>query len=127
MIIFYSKRVVGGQKIKMLPIIQINPAFKGDKGLEIHEYTHVYQYLAWFFITGIPLLVYTHWMIALLVAVSANDLLYTFVMPYQKWCEVQAFRRQLKLGGNPKYAAEALSSNYDFKMTYDEALLAVTK
>jgi hypothetical protein len=120
--IIYTDKVKGGIKVKMLPLIMINPKYKGDKGLVAHEMEHVKQYLYWF----IPLFAITlglsNWLAALLVSCMAHDLLYTLSSKYRQWSEVKAFKAQLKHGGRVEDAAKLLSENYKLDITYEKAL-----
>lgn len=120
--VFYKDNVKGGYKMKLLPFIVINKEHKGDKGLLVHEITHVYQYFFWFVVVGIVLLLTTNWLVALVGAISTHDLLYTLVRPYRQYAEVTAFKRQLRVGGSIEVAAKALARDYNLKLTYEQAL-----
>ncbi len=86
------------------PIIKILPKYREDTGLIEHEKTHVRQ---WYCVLAIGLLLST--LLALLVAPSlwplyglapfGHQLLYKFVRAYRRWCEVQAYRKQIATGG----------------------------
>lgn len=122
--VFYSDKVTGGYKVKMLPIIMIEKALKNDKGLKEHELTHVYQYLLWFVVVGGLLLATTNWFIALIGGAVAHDLMYTLVKPYRQFAEVMAFKRQLKADpkGDINKAARHLADDYGLGITQKEAL-----
>lgn len=120
--IIYSNRIKGGMKVKMLPLVLINRKHKGDKGLRAHELHHLKLHWAWFLVVGTILILTTHLVVAILVATSAHDIVYTFISKYRCWTEVQAYRRQLTYGGSINKAAIALVNNYDLKLTHAEAV-----
>lgn len=110
------------------PIIKILPKYKDDIGLLEHEKTHVRQ---WYFWLAVGLLLGT--MLNLLVSPSLwpllglapflHQLLYKFVRPYRCWCEVQAYRKQIAVGGylSNDFAVAALVEKYGLKLSADKA------
>lgn len=110
------------------PVIKILPKYKDDIGLLEHEKTHVRQ---WYFWLAVGLLLGT--MLTLLVSPSLwplfglapflHQLLYKFVRPYRCWCEVQAYRKQIAVGGylSNDFAVAALVEKYDLKLSADKA------
>ena len=110
------------------PIIKILPKYKDDIGLLEHEKTHVWQ---WYFLLAVGLLLGT--MLTLLVSPSLwplfglapflHQLLYKLVRPYRCWCEVQAYRKQIAVGGylSNDFAVAALVGKYDLKLSADKA------
>ena len=110
------------------PFIKILPRHKDDIGLLEHEKTHVQQ---WYFWLAVGLLLGT--MLILLVSPSLwplfglapflHQLLYKFVRPYRCWCEVQAYRKQIAVGGylSNDFAVTALVEKYDLKLSADKA------
>lgn len=116
------------------PLIKLLPKYKNDVGLIEHEKTHVRQ---WYAVLAIGLLVCavmallvspTLW-IGCAVAPSLHPLLYKFIRPYRRWCEVRAYRQQLAVGGyaSTTFAVTALVEKYDLGLSVDEvrALLGV--
>ena len=110
------------------PLIKILSKYKEDAGLIEHEKTHVRQ---WYAVLGLGLLLGT--LLTLLVEPSlwplyglapvSHQLLYTFVRPYRRWCEVKAYRKQLAVGGytSATFAVTALVEKYDLDLSVDEA------
>lgn len=110
------------------PLIKILPKYKDDVGLIEHEKTHVRQ---WYAVLGLGLLLCT--LLTLLVSPSLwplygaapflHQLLYRFVRPYRRWCEVRAYRKQIETGGytGTEFAVTALVEKYDLRLGADEA------
>ena len=110
------------------PVIKLLPKYKNDTGLIEHEKTHVRQ---WYAVLAIGLLLCT--LLTLLVSPSLwplyglapllHQLLYKLVRAYRRWCEVQAYRKQIALGGyiSNEFAVTALVEKYDLGLSVDEA------
>ena len=110
------------------PIIKILPKYKDDAGLLEHEKTHVRQ---WYAVLAIGLLFST--LLTLLVspclwplyglAPVLYQLLYKFVRPFRRWCEMRAYRKQIKTGGytNNDFAANALADKYTLGLSVADA------
>lgn len=110
------------------PLIKIRPKYAADKGLLEHEKVHVRQ---WYAVLGLGLLLCT--LLTLLVSPSlwplyglapfSHQLLYRFVRPYRRWCEVKAYRKQLATGGydSTDFAVTALVEKYDLDLSTNEA------
>lgn len=110
------------------PLIKILPKYKDDIGLLEHEKVHVLQWYAWL---AIGLLLST--LLTLLVSPSLwplyglapllHQLLYKFVRPYRRWCEVQAYSKQPATGGysSSDFAVAALVEKYDLNLSTNEA------
>ena len=110
------------------PIIKILPKYKDDIGLLEHEKTHVQQ---WYFWLAVGLLLGT--MLTLLVSPSLwplfglapflHQLLYKLVRPYRCLCEVQAYRKQIAVGGylSNDFAVAALVEKYGLKLSANKA------
>lgn len=110
------------------PLIKILSKYKADTGLIEHEKTHARQ---WYFWLAVGLLLGT--MLTLLVSPSLwpllglapflHQLLYKFVRPYRCWCEVEAYRKQIAVGGyiSNDFAVVALVEKYDLKLSADKA------
>ena len=110
------------------PLIKILSKYKGDIGLLEHEKTHVRQ---WYAVLAIGVLICT--LLTLLVSPSlwplyglalfSHQLLYKFVRPYRRWCEVKAYRKQVAVGGydSNDFAVAALVEKYDLNLSTNEA------
>ncbi|VVN51159.1 hypothetical protein PS685_00573 [Pseudomonas fluorescens] len=110
------------------PFIKILAKYKDDIGLREHEKVHVRQ---WYALLTIGLLLSA--LLTLLVSPSfwpfyglapfLHQLLYKFVRPYRRWCEVQAYRKQLATGGydSTDFAVSALVEKYDLNLSINEA------
>ena len=110
------------------PLIKILSKYKGDIGLLEHEKTHVRQ---WYAVLAIGLLICT--LLTLLVSLSlwplyglalfSHQLLYKFVRPYRRWCEVKAYRKQIETGGytSNEFAVTMLVDKYDLGLSVDKA------
>lgn len=110
------------------PLIKLRPKYKDDNGLKEHERTHVRQ---WYFCLTVGLIV----SVMLTSSVSPSlwplfglapflhQLLYKFVRPYRCWCEVQAYRVQIAVGGyvNNDFAVAALVEKYGLGLSADKA------
>lgn len=110
------------------PIIKILPKYKDDIGLLEHEKVHVRQWYAWL---ALGLLIGT--LLTLLVSPSLwplfglapflHSLLYKFVRLYRRWCEVQAYRKQVAVGGysSNEFVVTMLVEKYGLDLSVDEA------
>ena len=110
------------------PLITLLAKYKDDVGLIEHEKTHVRQ---WYAMLGIGLLLCT--LLMLLVspylwplyglAPVLHQLLYKFVRPYRRWCEVTAYRKQVAVGGysSNEFAVTILVEKYGLDLSVDEA------
>ena len=84
------------------PVVFIRPSKKDDGGLYRHELVHVRQSLA-----------------GLLVV---HALLYALVPRYRLWCEVQAYREQLKYSpGREALFARFIAEKYRLNITAEAA------
>lgn len=110
------------------PLIRIRPKYKGDAGLLEHEKTHVRQ---WYALTvlglvsaaALVLLVSPELWPTIGAAPSLHPLLYKFLRPYRRWCEVKAYRKQIAIGGyiSNEFAVTALVEKYALGLSVDEA------
>ena len=110
------------------PLIKLLPKNQHDTGLIEHEKTHVRQ---WYAVLALGLMVSallalllspTFW-IGCAVAPSLHPLLYKFISPYRRWCEVKAYRKQFATevyDGND-FAVTTLVEKYDLNLSADEA------
>ena len=109
------------------PFIKILSKYKDDAGLLEHEKVHVRQWYA------VLVLVLLSGLLTLLVSPSlwplcglalfGHQLLYKFVRPYRRWCEVQAYRKQLITGDydSSDFAVAALVEKYDLSLSVHKA------
>ena len=109
------------------PLIKILSKYKDGSGLLEHEKVHVRQ---WYAVLVLGLL---SGLLTLLVSPSLwplfglapflHSLLYKFVRPYRRWCEVQAYRKQLATGGydSNDFGVAALAEKYDLNLSTNEA------
>lgn len=110
------------------PLIKLLPKYQHDVGLIEHEKTHVRQ---WYAVLAIGLLLCTLMMLLVSAAIwplyglalFSHQLLYKFIRPYRRWCEVQAYRKQIAIGGyaGNEFAVTALVEKYDLRLGADEA------
>ena len=110
------------------PFIKVLPKYKDDAGLLEHEKVHVRQ---WYAVLAIGILITT--LLTMLVSPSLWPLyglslflhqsLYKFIRPYRRWCEVQAYRKQIAVGGytSNDFAVTTLVEKYDLNLSADEA------
>ena len=110
------------------PLIKILPKYKDDDGLLEHEKVHVHQ---WYAVLALGLLIST--LLTLLVSPSLWPLygfslflhqsLYKLIRPYRRWSEVQAYRKQIAVGGytSNDFAVTILVEKYDLNLSADEA------
>jgi len=110
------------------PLIKIRPKYEGDQGLLEHEKVHVRQWYSVFVLglmacSAMTLLVSASWWPLYCVAPLLHQLLYKYGRPYRRWCEVQAYRKQIATGGyaSHEFAVIALVDNYDLKISCDKA------
>ena len=110
------------------PLIKILPKYEDDAGLIEHEKVHVRQWYAWLclgllFSTLLMLLASSSLWPLFSVAPFLHPLLYKFIRPYRRWSEVQAYRKQLAVGGYDRndFAVNALVEKYDLNLSADDA------
>lgn len=110
------------------PLIKLLSKYKDDAGLIEHEKTHVRQWYFWLVIglllcTALTLLVSPFFWPLFGLAPVLHQLLYKFVRPYRRWCEVQAYRKQIATGGysSNDFAVTMLVEKYDLGLSVGEA------
>ena len=87
------------------PVIRIKNKYRDDKGIHEHEFCHARQ---WWKTLGL------------------HTLLVLFSKKYKFWCEVQAYKEQLKYSpGNEDLFASFISKNYGLNVSVDEAKAAL--
>ena len=125
----YTRKIINGfGGTAKGPIIKILPKYKDDSGLLEHEKVHVRQ---WYGVLALGLLVST--LLTLLVSLSlwplfglapfVHQLLYKLARPYRRWCEVQAYRKQIATGDytSNEFAVTMLAKKYDLDLSVDKA------
>ena len=110
------------------PLIKILSKYKDDAGLLEHEKTHVRQ---WYAVLAIGLLLCTLLMLVVSPALwplyglapFLHPLLYKFVRPYRRLCEVRAYRKQIAIGGytSNDFAVTMLVDKYDLGLSIHES------
>ncbi|WP_278940774.1 hypothetical protein [Pseudomonas helleri] len=110
------------------PIIKMLSKYKGDTGLIEHEKTHVRQWYAalviWLLLCALLTLLVSPSLWPLFgLSPFLHQLLYKLVRPYRCWCEVQAYRKQIAVGGylSNDFAVAALVEKYGLKLSADKA------
>lgn len=110
------------------PLIKIRPKYQGDPGIIEHEKVHVRQ---WYAATAICLLIggllgvlvsdNLLWLMG--VGPAVHPLLYRWARPYRRWSEVQAYGKQIAVGGSagPEFAVAALVEKYDLRLSAAKA------
>ena len=110
------------------PLIKILTKYKDDSGLLEHEKVHVRQWYA-----VLALMLSLSALVTLLVSTSlwplcglalvSHQLLYKLVRPYRRWSEVQAYRKQIAIGGytSNEFAVNALVEKYNLNLSVNEA------
>jgi len=114
------------------PIVWIREDMRGNLAVLEHELVHVKQ---WFAVSMLGLvwaagcyllghMQYAHFGI---LSLALHSLLYTLIPAYKQWAEVQAFRTQIKFGGDAYSCATALSKDYGLKLSVTSALKLLEK
>ena len=107
--------------------VKINPKFQYDTGLHAHEYEHVKQWYKMSFMLGVILLglsaIYSQNLLVLTPLIfTVHGLAYTYITKYRQYCEVQAFKEQLKHSPDDlDYFAKYLSAWYKLDITGETA------
>ena len=125
--ISYTNAVKGGDA-KMC-FVRINPKYKNDTGLHAHEYEHVKQWYKSVLMFSVILLglaaIYSQdLMIMAPLVILPHGLAYTYITKYRQYCEVRAFKEQLKHStqeGDLDFFANYLASNYNLSLRVGEA------
>lgn len=120
--------------------IRLNPKYKDDEGLILHEYTHVKQwYIGLTFGLLVMLAIYLifgqedYALYALVFAPFWKGLLYTFIGPARLYFEVQAFAKQIsieRVKHRELYIhayAKSLATGYDVNVTEEVAATKLRK
>ncbi|MQT42929.1 hypothetical protein GHO45_18575 [Pseudomonas sp. FSL R10-0765] len=127
----YSERIANGfGGTAQGPIIKILPKYKGDTGLLEHEKTHVRQWYSalaiWLLLCALLSLVVSPMLWSMCgLAPLVHPVLYKLVRAYRQWCEVQAYRKQISVGGytSNDFAVTALVEKYDLGLSADDAMV----
>jgi hypothetical protein len=114
--------------------IRLNPKYKDDKGLMLHEYTHVKQFYAGLcFGLVVALIVYLasnrldYTFYSLCIAPFWKGMAYTFLAPCRLFFEVDAFAKQISIESAEhhehyiKSFAKSLSKNYNLSISQEKA------
>ena len=114
--------------------IRLNPKYKDDKGLMLHEYTHVKQFYAGLCLgLVVALIVYLtsnrldYTFYSLCIAPFWKGMAYKFFAPFRLLFEVQAFAKQISIEAAEhhehyiKSFAKSLSKNYNLSISEEKA------
>lgn len=122
---FYWARAVGKCEqtagCARMCFIFIRPKYRDDTGLYQHELTHVKQ---WAFVTMIcGLLIAAVYPPVIPLAIGVHGALYMGIPKYRLWCEVQAYKKQLKYYQDDRTAMFAgfIVNSYGLDMLHWEA------
>lgn len=108
------------------PVVVILEAYKGNEAILQHELTHVKQWaalslLGLLWAAGCYHLGYQQYAIFGLYSLALHNVLYTVVPAYKQWAEVQAYRKQISLGGSLDACALSLSQDYRLPLSFTKA------
>lgn len=121
------RNFVGMQRFFM---VKIRPALKGNKAVLAHEVAHIGNWYKAMFLTMLaiaPVIYYAPPLWPLLfLSLFTHEFLYKAVRAYRRYDEIIGHRAQGKAGGDRKLLAQQLVRDYDLKMTYDQALKALS-
>ena len=127
--VFYRKS--GPPGASKGPVIWIREDMRGVEHIIQHEVTHVLQWftismlgLVW--VAGCYRLGVSHYANIGLIALILHPLLYATLPAFKLQCEVQAYRAQIKYGGELESCALSLSRDYGLKLSQAEALALLT-
>lgn len=113
------------------PIVRIRPEYRADAGIHAHEYEHVRQWYSEGLIgmalaVMIALVLGCNWSLALVTAplgLVTHSLGYALWARHRLWCEVQAYRKQMRHGLSLDDAARRLMSpRYKLGLRYIDAI-----
>lgn len=113
------------------PVVRIRPEYRADAGIHAHEYQHVIQWYAeglvgMLLVVLLALAAGIHWPLALALApagMATHSLGYALCTSHRLWCEVQAYRVQMRHGLCLDYAARRLMSpRYKLGLRYNDAV-----
>lgn len=113
------------------PLVRIRPEYRGDAGIHAHEYQHVIQWyqegaLGMVLVALLALAASVHWPLALAIApagMAGHSLGYALCTSHRLWCEVQAYRVQMRHGLDLDTAAlRLMSPRYRFGLRRQDAL-----
>jgi len=134
--IWYTEKGMTGGTIgwQYCFLLAIHPDYKGDEGLRQHELTHIAQWAFTALLVGGILFVgvyflakfipWTYGITMGLIATGAHGALYARLPAYRFWCEVMAFKKQLRYYPDDRALkfADFISRNYKLDVSFAEAL-----
>jgi len=90
------------------PVIRILERLRGDEGIRQHELTHVKQWVCTLGLLG---------------------LFYYFIPKFRLWCEVQAYKKQMKYYADDRSwrFAESIATKYRLDITQEQAHILLNK
>lgn len=113
------------------PVVRIRPECREDAGIHAHEYQHVIQWyqegvLGMLLVALLALVGGCAWSLALAIApagMATHSLGYVLSVRYRLWCEVQAYKVQMRHGLSLGDAVKRLMSpRYKLGLRYIDAL-----
>lgn len=128
-ILKYAEKLPNGfGGIAQGPLIKLQYKYEKDNGLIEHEKAHVRQWYAALLVGLLLGSLFTVLVSPSLwplygIAPFLHQLLYKFLRPYRCWCEVQAYRKQIEIGGytSNDFAVTQLVEKYGLDLSEDEA------
>ena len=122
--IFYRK--TGHPGSTKGPFIWLREDMRGSVSVLQHELVHVRQWL-YLSLLGIPaylilMQLAPQYALASLLSVALHANLYVLIPAYRLWSETEAFKAQVKHGGDLLSCAQALSTGYKLNITADQAV-----
>lgn len=128
-ITIYTRKFLGlFEGTNFLFFIFINPDYKDDKALLVHEKTHVDQMWLWWFWSAAIIAVFVYltkldsaYYLLCLIGAGAHSLMYHTIKKYRLHAESEAYAEQVKAGINIKVAAYFLSNRYGLDINAVEA------
>ncbi len=116
LVIYTDRLPVGVAGAANGPLVRIRPAYRHDAGLHAHEYRHVLQWCQASAIAALLLVV------IVLACGGLQGTLLALWPRYRQWCEVQAYKEQVRHGLRLDDAARHLmSSRYQLGLQYNDA------
>lgn len=130
LVIYTDRLPVGVAGAANGPVVRIRPEYCADAGIHAHEYQHVIQWyqegaLGMVLVALLALVAGVHWPLALAIApagMATHSLGYALSASHRLWCEVQAYKVQMRHGLSLADAvARLMSPHYKLGLHYNDA------